>query len=153
MKWNKKLAVLSAAVLLAVTLAVPASAHGGARGHGLAAACAVTNQDGEELIRQVRESGLTLCALLKEQGKLQEFIAERQRLRAECVSSGVCQGQGLCDGSLHENGVCDGTCAGQGYGYGCGQGNGTGQGYGCGQGYGAGQGYGGGHHGGHGCRW
>lgn len=197
MKLRKTLAALSAAVLLA-SAAVPASAHHGGRVN-TEAAVSVLGAAAQTVLNQAYTSHQCVGAAMASVGKLEEFQAARLRLKQEQLQAQVENGQrtqeeadqilanlqerqqncngtgnGYCDGSYHDSGICDGTCAGGsgqgGYGYcdgsyhdsgicdgtcvGSGACDGTGQGWGNGNGQGnggAGNGQGG-HHGGNGHR-
>lgn len=146
MKLGKRIAAFCAVLTLAVFLAVPASARGcghrtaGGEGcHRSVIAAAVLGQQAQDVLAQVKTSGVCTRVLMAESGKLEEFQQELLRLRDECAANGSCPNVGVCDGT------------GQGYGYGNGLGQGNGAGYGCGYGNGQGRGghHGGGHHGGH----
>lgn len=147
MKLLKKLMVAGVTAMLTVSLAIPASArycradgpHCGVRNGGyscgVTAAANVLGQTVQETAAQFQHHNTCPMVMLNQQGKLEEFQAERARLREECAvdcpQGGVCVNAGT--------GVCIGTGAG----------NGSGSGQGAGAGYGCGRGYGGGHHGGH----
>ncbi len=136
MKLVKRLTALFAAVLLTVTLAVPASAH---HGHGncpqAVTAVRSLHAAARAVARQARASGVCVGAIGPQAGKLAEC-------RAACAA--LCPNNGVCDGTGngYGNGVCDGT----GNGYGNGVCNGTGMGQGYGTGYGGHHGGGHGHH-------
>lgn len=148
MKFLQKLAAAGAAAVLAVSLAIPASARccradrpycGGRNGGyscGVIAAANVLGQTAQETAAQLRQGNTCPMVMLDQQGKREEFQAERARMREECAADcpqgGEYSSGGICNGN--GSGVC-----------GTGSGQGAGLGYGCGRG----RGYGGGHHGNH----
>ncbi len=144
--------------MLAVSLAVPASAHGHGPRHQehsrcVVAAAQVLGQTAQGVWDQVRASRACVADLVAQNGKLEEFWAEMHRIHQECVNNGSCPNYENCP----NNGDCPNYGNGPSYedcpnyencqssdGYG-------GQGMGQGMGQGRGGHHGGGHHGG--CNW
>ncbi len=161
MKLKQRAAAFGAAILMTAATAMPASAHHGHGNHcaNIAAAASVLGETGLTALNQSQISGRCLGAFMAQMGKLEEFKAEKLRLKEEQLQAQVENGartQEEADQILERmearQSVCDGT--GSGYGSGVCDGSGYGSGVCGGSGYGNGGGQGGGHHGGgrH-CRW
>ncbi len=149
MKLKQRVAALGVAALLMASVAMPASAHCGHENHcaSIAAAASVLGQTGLSALNQSQTSSRCLGAIMAQIGKLEEFKAERLRLKEEQLQSQIEAGvrtQEEADQILDRMEARQSACDGTGNGYGNGMYDGTGNGYG----------HGGGHHGGgrH-CRW